>query len=413
MRIVLAPLALLLVAAAPQTIEVVAGRAVTLPLDRHPARLFIADPGVADLAAGRDGTVYVTGRAAGETSYSAVDAAGRTIAAGPVLVRYDEAGLAKALARAVPAARVDIATAKDSLVLSGTVPSAAEGDDAVRIAARFVAGGDPHLVINRLAVTAPTQVNLQVRVAEVSRDVLKQFGFNWQALGGLGSHALIGIATGHPVLASPVQGDFQTRQNNTDSAFASYRDGRTDLNVLIDALDDKGLVTVLAEPNLTALSGSPASFLAGGEYPVPVPQGLGTTAIEYKKYGVSLAFVATVGEGGRITLNVRPEVSQLTTSGGITLQGITVPALTTRRAETTVELGSGQAFAIAGLLERTGRRDLRQFPLLGDIPVIGELFRSRRYERGETELVIIVMPSLVAPVAPETLALPKPLDTRP
>ncbi len=390
----------------PTPINVVAGKAVAMPLAQRPARLFIADPAVADLLA-RDGTVYVIGRAAGETSYAATDAAGHTIAEGPITVGYDDAAVAAALARALPGAHVEVATIRDALLLSGSVASAAEGDDALRIAERFVPGGDARHIVNRIAVTSPVQVNLQVKVAEVSRDTLKQLGFNWQGLTGFGS-AAIGLATGNPVLDAA--GGFVTRQSNTDSLFASFRQGRTDLNLLFDALDSRGLVTILAEPNLTALSGSPASFLAGGEYPVPVPQGLGTTAIEFKKYGVSLAFVATVGAGGRITLNVRPEVSQLTPNGGITVGGVSVPALTTRRAETTVELGHGQSFAIAGLLQKTSRNDLRKFPLLGDIPIVGELLRSRRFERGETELVIIVTPWLVQPVAAEAVVLPRGLE---
>jgi pilus assembly protein CpaC len=387
--------------AAARDVGAVAGKAVVLVLDRPVARLFIADPAIATASA-NGGTVWLTGRAAGETSWSASDARGVVIDQGAVRVRYDEAALAANLTRLLPGSAIRVSTARDVLVLSGSVASAAEGDDAMRLAARFVPGGDAKQLLNRMAVTAPMQVNLQVRVAEVSRDIVKALGFNWQAMAGIGN-ATIGLATGNPVLAGT---GFATRANGVDNLFASFRNGSVDINTLIDLLEDEKLVTVLAQPSLTALSGIPASFLAGGEYPIPVPQAQGVTTIEYKRFGVSLAFVATVGAGGRITLNVRPEVSQLSFNGGLSFNGTTVPALTTRRAETTVELGSGQGFAIAGLLQKSQDNDLRKFPLLGDVPVLGQLFRSKRFERRETELVITVTPYLVRPVVAAALAVP-------
>ena len=382
-------------------ITTITGKAVLLALTRAPARLFIADPAIA--TAGASGvTVFMTGHAAGETSWVASDSAGRIIDQGGLRVRYDEPGLAAALTAAFPGSAIALATARDVLILSGNIASAAEADDAMRLAARFVPDGQAQHLLNRMAITAPVQVNLRVRVAEVSRQVVKALGFNWQALGGFGN-AAIGLATGNPVLAGA---GFATRANGVDNLFASFRNGSIDLNVLIDALEDEKLVTVLAEPSLTALSGVPASFLAGGEYPIPVPQAQGVTTIEYKRFGVSLAFVATVGAGGRITLNVRPEVSQLSFAGGLQFNGTAVPALTTRRAETTVELGSGQSFAIAGLLQKSADNDVRKFPLLGDIPVLGQLFRSKRFDARETELVITVTPYLVRPVATAAIAVP-------
>jgi pilus assembly protein CpaC len=383
----------------------VAGKAVLLSLTRTPARLFISDQSVATAnVSGK--TLFITGRAAGETSWVASDAGGDIIDQGVIKVRYDEAALAVALATALPGSAISLSTAGDLLVLSGSVASAAEGDDAMQLAARFVPGGEAKQLLNRMTISTPVQVNLQVRVAEVSRSVVKALGFNWQSLGNFGN-ASIGLATGNPVLSGT---EFANRANGVDNLFASFRSGNLDLNMLIDALEDEQLVTVLAQPSLTALSGVPASFLAGGEYPIPVPQAQGVTTIEYKRFGVSLAFVATVGAGGRILLNVRPEVSQLTMNGSLQFNGATVPALTTRRAETTVELGSGQGFAIAGLLQKSADNDLRKFPMLGDIPVLGELFKSRRFERRETELVITVTPYLVRPVAPSALAVPTATD---
>jgi pilus assembly protein CpaC len=184
-----------------------------------------------------------------------------------------------------------------------------------------------------------------------------------------------------------------------NNLFGGVRTKSFNLNSLIDALDNHGLVTVLAEPNLTAISGEPASFLAGGEFPVPVPAGTGLVGIDWKNFGVSLNFVATVSSGDRINLHVMPEVSELSTAGAIMIDGTNVPALTTRRAETTVELASGQSFAIGGLLQNNVTQNINKFPWLGDVPVLGQLFRSEAFQRNETELVIVVTPYIVHPIA--------------
>jgi pilus assembly protein CpaC len=184
----------------------------------------------------------------------------------------------------------------------------------------------------------------------------------------------------------------------TDNVLLGFGGKNVNVGLLIDALDTEGLVRVLAEPNLTAVSGTPATFLAGGEYPIPVPQALGVTTIEYKDYGVSLTFVATVLDGNRINLVVKPEVSQLTSQGAVTINGASIPALTIRRVQTTVDMASGQSFAIAGLLQNNTNQSISRFPGLGNLPVLGALFRSDSFERDETELVIIVTPYLVRPV---------------
>ena len=231
-------------------------------------------------------------------------------------------------------------------------------------------------------------MNLRVRVAEISRGVDKQLGFNWNIAGTLGGLA-IGLATGNPFSA-----------NATQSALTLSGNIRSfDLNAVIDALDEEGLVSILAEPNLTAASGQTASFLAGGEFPILVPDSNGRVTIEFKKFGVSLAFTPTVVGKNRINLHVRPEVSQLSNTNSVTFNNFSVPSLTTRRAETTVELGGGQSFAIAGLLQNNVTHDISKFPGLGDIPVLGALFKSDRFQRAESELVIIVTPYIVRPVS--------------
>ena len=226
-------------------------------------------------------------------------------------------------------------------------------------------------MINRIGVTAPSQVNLRVRVAEVSREVDKQLGINWEAIGTIGGLS-IGLATNNPFSANVTQHVLN---------LGASPGGHWDLNAVIDALEDEGLVKVMAEPNLTALSGETASFLAGGEFPILVPED-DRIVIEFKKFGVSLAFTPTLLGDGQVNLHVRPEVSQLSNTNSVTLGNFEVPSLVTRRAETTVELGSGQSFAIAGLLQNNMSHDISKFPGLGDIPVLGPLFPLRPLPAG-------------------------------
>jgi len=385
------------------SVEIGKGRLVRL--DGPAASVFIADPKIADIQVKSPTLVYVIGKAPGQTTLYAVDDHEAMLANMDVEVRYDETELRQDLKRLLPGSDIAISTANNSLVLSGTVGSAAEGESAKSIAARFAPDQDH--IVNTMQVDAPNQINLRVRVAEVSRDIIKAFGFNWGS-GATTGHFAFGLATGNPLLPAGATSlaDLLTRQNGVDNIFARFKTGNVDLNVLIDALDSEGLVTVLAEPNLTAISGAQASFLAGGEFPIPVPQGLNVTTIDYKKFGVSLAFVATIAEGNRINLVVKPEVSELSNNGAITLNGITVPSLTTRRTETTVELASGQSFAIAGLMQNNVTQDIKKFPGLGNVPVLGALFRSDRFERNESELVIIVTPYIVRPVSQARLVVP-------
>lgn len=344
--------------------------------------------------------VYLFGKAAGETTLYAVSDNDQVLVNANVVVRHNVERLEQAIHDMLPRSAVSVSTVDDALVLEGTVFSAAEGEDVRRIAAHFVP--DPKQLINKMKVDAPNQVNIRVRVAEMSRTVTKEFGFNWENLFGIGKFAL-GMSTGHSVLQAA--GIFNTRttvqgtNSSVNNLSGAYTGGGQDINVLIDALEAQNLVTVLAEPNLSALSGEPASFLAGGEFPIPVPQGNNTITIDFKKFGVSLNFVATIAGGNRINLHVQPEVSELSSSGSIQVSGITVPALTTRRAETTLELSSGQSFAIAGLLQNNINQNVNKFPWLGDVPVLGTLFRSNSFQRGETELVIIVTPYIVRPTA--------------
>ena len=374
-----------------ELLSVERGKGVLLRLPRAAATIFVADPDTLDFQTKSASLVYVLGKAAGETVLYAVDAGGAVLYAGRIRVTQNLAGLRDAIARTLPNDAVTVEAAGSAILLSGSVLSAAHAADAAAIAAQFIDAKKGETVINLLAVAAPAQVNLRVRVAEVDRTVLKSFGINWDAMVNSGRFAF-GLVTQNPVTFSDIfsRNTIGIKRDNVSS--------------MIDALAQEGLITLLAQPNLTALSGETASFLAGGEFPVPVSATAGTggaptITIEFKKFGVSLDFTPTVIDGNRINLRVRPEVSQLSASGGVQLQGFSVPGLTVRRAETTVELGSGETFVIAGLLQRTSDNTLSKIPGAGDIPIIGALLRSSRYRRSETELAIIVAPYLVRPLA--------------
>jgi pilus assembly protein CpaC len=382
------------------TLEVGKGRLIRL--DGLAKSVFVADPRVADIDVRSPSLVYVTAKAPGVTSLMAVDAYDRLLANIEIATDYDDDQIRSDLKHVLPKADITVGTIGNAVVLTGSATSAAEAETAHAIALRFVPD-DKHL-LDRISVASPNQVNLRVRVAEVSRDVVKSFGFNWGLSGNKGQF-LFGFSNGTGTVNSNFTGATGTTSNtvtgvpNASNVLLGYASSNIDFQVLVDALETEGLIKILAEPNLTAVSGATATFLAGGEYPIPVPQALGTTTIEYKDYGVSLSFVATIVDNGRINLVVKPEVSQLSSQGSITVNGVSVPSLTIRRAQTTVDLGSGQSFAIAGLLQNNITQSITRFPGLGNVPILGALFRSDSFERDETELVIIVTPYIVRPVS--------------
>jgi pilus assembly protein CpaC len=391
-------------------IQIELNKGQLIRLEHAAATVFVANPEIADIQVKSPTLIYVFAKKVGETTLFAVDEHERTLLDAPVTVSHDLTRLNGALKSLLPDSDIAARSVDGGVVLSGAVDSAVQAEDARRMSARFI--GKDEEVINRLNVTGPNQVNLRVRVAEVSRNVTKQLGINWESVFSTAGF-VFGLGVGAPFIAGV--GALGAVPRSTDStlnnAFFHGNSGDFDLNALIDALADENLITVLAEPNLIALSGETASFLAGGEFPVPVPQS-GTSnniTIEFKKFGVSLAFTPTVLDSGRIGLKVIPEVSELATNtanGAVEIDSFTIPALTTRRAETTVELGSGQSFAIAGLLQNNISHDVSKFPGLGDLPVIGTLFRSSRFLRNESELVIIVTPYIVRPVSSMRMASP-------
>lgn len=372
------------------SLTVGAGRLVRLA---HPAStVFVAEPQIADVQTPGADRVFIFGKKPGRTTVFALDASGNQIGSWAVAVEPEQTTLGNQ--RPVAASRTPpvLDTTTNGAVLSGTTANAGLAARLGDVAGTTAGPGRP--VSNELRVAHSTQVNLRVRVAEVSRTVSRQIGFNWSTIASVGSFAF-GLQTGRlagtgaSLVGSGLNGVFGTATTSHLTA-----------STVLDAMATEQLVTMLAEPNLTAISGSTATFLAGGEFPVPVPQALGVTSIQYVQYGVSVAFTPTVEGSGLISMKVRPEVSALSTSGSYSLNGVNVPALTTRRAETEVELASGQSFAIAGLIRNDSDNNVQKVPLLGDIPVLGQLFRSNQFQRDQTELVIVVTPYIVKPVDP-------------
>jgi pilus assembly protein CpaC len=418
------------VAATGTPIVIESGRGELVRLERPANSVFIADPDIADVQVKSQSLLYLIAKKAGSTTLFAVDGRDKVVLNVRVEVSYNLTRIQEAIHQLVPAAVVSVSTIDESVVIEGTVYSAAEADDILGVVRRFlpeIKGGafggkssaNTNMIVNRLKVAAPNQVNIRVRVAEVSRDLIKQFGFNWDAavakgsmifgVAGNNATSLITNPTTGTAAATALGGTFQTRSLSTDlkttvnSLFGQTQIGNADLSTVIDALDNNGLATILAEPNLTAVSGEPASFLVGGEFPIPVAStsqlGLQTVTVEFKKFGVSLNFVATITSGNRINLHVEPEVSQVSNTFAVNIGGIQLPSIATSRADTTVELASGQSIAIAGLLQNDVTETLKNFPWVGDIPILGQLFRSDQFRRQETELVIVVTPYIVRPIA--------------
>ena len=393
---------------AQNVITIDAGTGRVIQLSAGAASVFAADPKVAEVHPASATSLFIFGVAPGRTTIAALSAGGGPIAQYDVMVRPSRYGAAEAEAADRPRAagrhRCMSRRCRTASPITGQVKTAADADRVMQIVRGYLPAGQT--VDNRLSVASSLQVNLRVRIAEMSRNLIRQLGVNWEALGNIGT---IGKFPVIPALTLNANKDLHRRRSPT-------RDNPLSLggnfNALIDALPQDELVHILAQPNLTAISGEAASFLVGGEFPIPVAQQNNQVTIEFKQFGVSLAFVPTVASDGQITLKVRPEVSQLTNQSAVQLTAGTfdasqVPSLTVRRAETTVELGSGESFAIAGLLQDSANVTGNGVPILGDVPILGALFRSDKFQRNETELVIVVTPYIVRPVAePTALRLP-------
>jgi pilus assembly protein CpaC len=402
------------------------GKGTLIRLNAPAATVFIANPDIADVQVKSPQLIYLSAKQPGETVVYAVDASDNVLLHSPVHVAHDVSRVRESMRQLMPGENINVSSVDNSLVLSGDVSTAGRAEKARALAASVASATDVKnaVVVNQLAVSTPNQINLRVKIAEVNRTALKALGFNWAkspqnciaesgTAGGIacGSTSNLLTAIGNPLTNQSIG------TQNTISYGIPIPGSSSRLEAIFDALAQENLITTLAEPNLTATSGQTASFLAGGEFPVPVAASTGTTGtptitVDFKTFGVELDFTPTIIDATHLNLKVRPEVSELTSTGAVSVPitstaTVTIPALTVRRAETTVDLASGESFALAGLLENTTEQDISKIPWLGDIPILGQLFRSNLFQHNETELVIIVTPYLVKPSA---TALAAPTD---
>ena len=364
------------------------GRSTVIEADEAFATLVVADPEIAEAMATSNRSFFLRGKVPGSTTVLIYNAEGEISELIDVEVELSLDELRSDLGNLLPGEEISVYPVHDGVFLDGKLTTAAAAEMAVQLAERYVPGG----VANGLSVGQSQQVLLEVRFLEASRTAVKEIGFG-------------NTIDARDVYTSTESSSISGLASKTIALFTNV--GGENIDIQLRALEAKGIIRTLAEPNLVALSGDTASFLAGGEFPIPVATSNGEITVEFKKFGVSLDFTPTVLGDGLVNLRVRPEVSQLDRANGIRASNIEIPGISVRRADTTVELHDGQAFAIAGLLQNDYSNDVRQTPWLGNVPVLGSLFSSKRYQRNESELVIIIIPRMVQPAAhPELLANP-------
>ncbi|WP_322894764.1 MULTISPECIES: type II and III secretion system protein family protein [unclassified Yoonia] len=393
--------------AASSALDVPMNRAVVVESDVPFTELSIANPGIADISSLSDRTIYVLGKEPGRTTLTLLGADGRLITNVEVHVTPDMAEFKERLTQILPGENIEVRTANDGIVLSGTVSSIARLDRALDLAQRYA----PDRVSNLMSVGGTQQVMLKVRFAEMQRSVSKALSSSLALNGGpLQNSRSVRSGTGSTVadggVANSIANALPAGNANSGAFLFGFNAGGVEVGILLEALESRGVVRSLAEPNLTALSGQEATFLAGGEYPVPVAGPDGTITVQYKPFGVELNFTPRVVDGDIINLELVAAVSAIDTTNSITTNGFRVDAFSRRETSTTVEMRDGESFAIAGLLSDDFTNLTGQVPWIGDVPILGALFRSAEYSRRQTELVIIVTPHLVSPTRGTALALP-------
>lgn len=386
------------------SLDVPMNRAVVVESDVPFAELSIANPGIADISSLSDRTIYVLGKSPGLTTLTLLDDSGRLITNVDVRVAADVTEFKERLRQILPGEKIEVRTANDGIVLSGTVSSSQRLQRALDLAERYA----PERVSNLMTVGGVHQVMLKVRFAEMQRSVSKSLSSSWGFNGGTstGLNGGTGSLNNQVSLSNALAGNIPVTNSNTGAVLFGFNVGSVQVGLLIEALEQKGVVRTLAEPNLTALSGQEAKFLAGGEYPVPVAQDNQTITVEFKPFGIELNFIPRVVDKDIINLELTAAVSAIDTSNGININGFQIDAFSRRETSTTVEMRDGESFAIAGLIEDEFLDNADQMPWLGDVPVLGALFRSASYQRSQTELVIIITAHLVTPTRGEALALP-------
>lgn len=381
-------------------------RAIVVESDIPFAELSIANPGIADISSLSDRTIYVLGKSPGLTTLTLLDASGQLITNVDVRVAADVSEFKERLRQILPGEKIEVRTANDGIVLSGIVSSTQRLQRALDLAERYA----PERVSNLMSVGGIQQVMMKVRFAEMQRNVSKSLGASLAlngAIGGTGINGGTGTTNTSGGVVGSLAGNIPSSNQNAGAVLFGFNAGSTQVGILLEALEAKGVVRFLAEPNLVALSGQEAKFLAGGEYPVPVAQSDDRISVEFKPYGVELVFIPRVVDKDIINLELKAAVSAIDPTNSLELgNGISIAAFTRRETSSTVEMRDGESFAIAGLLTDDFTDNSRQLPWIGDVPVLGALFRSAEFQRSQTELVIIVTAHLVTPTRGEAFALP-------
>jgi pilus assembly protein CpaC len=381
-------------------------RAIVVESDIPFAELSIANPGIADISSLSDRTIYVLGKAPGLTTLTLLNANGQLITNVNVRVAADVSEFKERLRQILPGEKIEVRTANDGIVLSGVVSSTQRLQRALELAERYA----PERVSNLMSVGGVQQVMLKVRFAEMQRNVSKSLSASLSLNGAIGGTGINGGTLSNNTsgaLANALGGSIPGANTNSGAILFGFNAGSTQVGILLEALEQKGAVRFLAEPNLVALSGQEAKFLAGGEYPVPIAQREGQISVEFKPFGVEMSFIPRVVDKDLINLELKAAVSAIDNSNAVSVgEGFEIAAFTRRETSTTVEMRDGESFAIAGLLTDDFTDSTSQLPWIGDVPVLGALFRSSNYQRNQTELVIIVTTHLVTPTRGEALALP-------
>jgi pilus assembly protein CpaC len=384
------------------------GKSIVIDLPRDLKDVLVADPKIANAVIRSAQRAYIIGAAVGQTNIVFFDSAGLQIAAYDIAVKRDLNGVRAALKQTLPYAGIQIEGVGDGVILTGSVSSPIEAQQAGDLAARLVGGADK--VVNSIAVRGRDQVMLKVNVAEVRRDIIKQMGVDLSASMNYGT-AVVNFNNSNPFTAygRPLVSD-------NSASVSALTKGLPSVTATMRAMESAGVVRTLAEPNLTAISGESATFIAGGEFPIPAGYSCDptthvcTTQISYKKFGISLNFTPVVLSEGRISLRVMTEVSELSNDNAITLNqagnSLTVPSIKTRRAETTLEIPSGGSMAMAGLIQEQTKQAINGLPGVDQLPVLGALFRSQDYVNNQTELMVLVTPYIVRAVAQKELSRP-------
>ncbi|MDE4132684.1 type II and III secretion system protein family protein [Phaeobacter sp. QD34_3] len=389
---------------ASASLDVPMNRAVVVESDVPFAELSIANPSIADISSLSDRTIYVLGKSPGLTTLTLLDASGRLITNVDVRVAADVTEFKERLRQILPGEKIEVRTANDGIVLSGTVSSSARLQRALDLAERYA----PDRVSNLMSVGGVQQVMLKVRFAEMQRSVSKSLSSSLGVNGGSGFGVNGGVNTlnNQGSLTNALTGNIPAANSNTGAVLFGFNVGSVQVGLLLEALEQKGVVRTLAEPNLSALSGQEAKFLAGGEYPVPVAQEDGLITVEFKPFGIELNFIPRVVDEDIVNLELKAAVSAIDPTNSLELNGLSINAFSRRETSTTVEMRDGESFAIAGLIKDEFLDNSSQLPWLSDVPVLGALFRSADYQRSQTELVIIVSAHLVTPTRGEALTLP-------